>query len=154
MTLDAAYPGIIQETSEAMRQVVPTSKVSTLARPSNDIEVSSYSKAWPCLLPQHGAGKKHLRPIVLTEWQDNLVREDPQLLLRGLIHSDGYRFMNTGHKWRYPRYGFTNLSPDIRLIFTRACDLLQLRWTTSGHKVYVSRMADVDKMDLFIGPKA
>lgn len=62
--------------------------------------------------------------------------------------------MNTGRGWSYPRYSFTNLSPDIRLIFTNACDLLGLRWTTSGVTVYVSRKADVDRMDEFIGPKA
>ena len=62
--------------------------------------------------------------------------------------------MNTGRAWRHPRYVFVNLSLDIRRIFTDACDLLGLRWTTSGSKVYVSRKADVATMDRFIGPKA
>jgi hypothetical protein len=74
-------------------------------------------------------------------------------LLRGLIHSDGCRFVNTGRQWRHPRYAFSNLSPDIRLIFTNACDRLGLRWTTSGRIVYVSRKDDVASMDQFIGPK-
>jgi hypothetical protein len=73
-------------------------------------------------------------------------------LLRGLIHSDGCRFVNTGRQWRHPRYAFSNLS-DIRLIFTNACDRLGLRWTTSGRIVYVSRKDDVASMDQFIGPK-
>jgi hypothetical protein len=153
VTLDAAYPGIIEEAISAMERIRPMNSVNTCER-SGYVEVYSYSKAWPCLFPQHGPGKKHLRPIVLAEWQERLVQSAPHLLLRGLIHSDGCRFMNTGRKWRYPRYSFANLSPNIRRIFTDACDLMDIHWTTSGRNVYVSRMADVDKMDHFIGPKA
>lgn len=126
--LDAAYPRIIDEAAGTMRQ--------------------------PCLFPQHGPGKKHLRPIVLSGWQERLVHSTPHLLLRGLINSDGCRFLNTGRGWIHPRYAFSNLSPDIRLIFTGACDLLDLRWTTSGRIVYVSRKDDVARMDQFVGPKS
>lgn len=156
ITLDAAYPGIIEEAALAMGQVLPMSKVNQWPRwDTGYVEVSSFSKAWPCLFPQHGPGKKHLRSIVLSDWQERLVRKTPHLLVRGLIHSDGCRFMNTGRAWRYPRYSFTNFSTDIRNIFTNACDLLGLRWTTaSGRTIYVSRMADVDRMDRFVGPKA
>jgi hypothetical protein len=152
-TLDAAYPGILDEAEMAMREVISTSKVSRYPRCYGDVEVYSYSKAWPCFFPQHGSGKKHLRPIKLVEWQQKLVHQTPHLLLRGLIHSDGCRFMNTGRNWRYPRYAFSNLSADIRLIFTDACDQLGVRWATSGRIVYVSRKADVEEMDRFIGPK-
>lgn len=62
--------------------------------------------------------------------------------------------MNTGRGWRYPRYSFCNLSSDIQRIFTDTCDLLGLHWTPAGRNIYVSRKADVDKMDRFIGPKA
>jgi hypothetical protein len=61
--------------------------------------------------------------------------------------------MNTGRRWRHPRYAFSNLSADIRLIFSMACHEMGLHWTTSGRVVYVSRKADVEKMDRFIGPK-
>jgi hypothetical protein len=153
LTLDLAYPGIIDEAVAAMRQVMPFNKSNMWERPSRDVEVYSYSKAWPCLLPQHAPGKKHFRRIELSAWQESVVHTAPHLLLRGLIHSDGCRFINTGRKWRHPRYAFSNLSADIRLIFTNACDELGLRWTTSGRIVYVSRKADVAKMDRFIGPK-
>ena len=76
---------------------------------------------------------------------------------RGTIRdwSDGSRFMNTCRNWSQPRYAFSNFSPDIKRIFTDTCDLLGLRWTTSGRKtIYVSRKADVERMDEFIGPKA
>jgi hypothetical protein len=153
LSLDSAYPMILDEAQSAMQEVLPASKANRCPRPSRDVEVYSYSKSWPCLFPQHGPGKKHLRRIELSPWQEKLVRTTPHLLLRGLIHSDGCRFINTGYNWRYPRYSFSNLSADIRLIFTDACDQLGLRWTTSGRVVYVSRKADVEKMDGFIGPK-
>ncbi len=60
------------------------------------VEVSSYSKTWPCLFPQHGPGRKHHRPIELAGWQQEMVAGHPELLLRGLVHSDGCRFINTG----------------------------------------------------------
>lgn len=77
----------------------------------------------------------------------------PEQLLRGLIHSDGCRFINTGSNWRHPRYSFSNRSVHIRRIFCGACDALGLRWTTAPHTVYVSRKDDVARMDAFIGPK-
>jgi hypothetical protein len=49
---------------------------------------------------------------------------------------------------------FTNLSDDIKQIFCDACDLLGLHWTKAPPKsVYVSRKADVAKLDEFVGPK-
>jgi hypothetical protein len=40
---------------------------------------------------------------VLEDWQHELVARSPDLLLRGLIHSDGCRFINTGRNWTNPR---------------------------------------------------
>ena len=118
------------------------------------VDVSAYSKAWSCLFPQHGPGKKHERPIVLVAWQRELVEHNAQLLLRGLIHSDGCRFINTGRNgWTCPRYLFSNKSEDILQIFTEACDVVGLRYTFAPQAVYVSRRLDVATMDEFIGPK-
>jgi hypothetical protein len=61
--------------------------------------------------------------------------------------------MNTGREWRYPRYSFSNRSDDIRAIFARACDFVGVACTHAPHTVYVSRRADVDRLDEFIGPK-
>ena len=138
-----------------MQAVVPWNKVHCQATPQNYVEVHAYSKAWPCLFPQHGPGKKHQRKIVLTEWQRDFVELVPGLLLRGLVHSDGCRFLNTGSNgWECPRYVFTNLSDDIKQIFCDACDQLDLHWTVAPPKsVYLSRKADVAKLDEFVGPK-
>lgn len=148
VALDAAYPSIIDQAAAAIRQVRPRNAVGRRRREYNDIEVSSYSKAWPCLLPQHGPGKKHERHIFLQPWQQDLVRGAPHLLLRGFIHSDGCRFVSTGRDgWRAPRYAFANLSADIRAIFMDACVQLGVRSTTSGSTVYVSRKDDVELLD-------
>lgn len=144
--------------------VIPRSKVLRLKQTSSfspgstpsHVEVSSFSKSWPCLIPQHGHRKKHDRPIVLREWQRELVAQWPEQLLRGLIHSDGCRFLNTGRgNWCCPRYAFSNKSDDIRSIFCDACDRFGVHWTRGGEKnTYVSRKADVARLDDFIGPKA
>jgi hypothetical protein len=160
--LDLRYPGIVAECEEAIRTVDPGRRVHRLKRRSSytgseeytHVEVSAYWKAWACLFPQHGPGRKHHRPIELVQWQRELVDRHPQLLLRGLIQSDGCRFINTGRKWRHPRYSFSNRSDDILGIFRDACELLGVHWTNAGHTVYVSRKADVAALDRFIGPKA
>jgi hypothetical protein len=155
ITLDTSYPGIIREVEAAMRAVVVDNAVGRVPRAYNCLDVSSYSKSWPCLFPQHGAGPKHRRRIHLEAWQWLQVEDQPELLLRGLIHSDGHRFINTGRGgWSHPRYGFSNRSDDIRSIFCQTCELLGLRWTSAPHTIYVSRKADVARMDEFIGPKA
>jgi hypothetical protein len=153
IALDAAYPRIIEETASAMRSVMPRNSVGRVDC-GTWVQLNGYSKAWPCLFPQHGPGKKHERPIVLTPWQWELVERAPELLLRGLIHSDGCRFQNTGRGWSNPRYVFSNASGDIRGIFERTCALLDLHTTRSTRAVYVSRKADVARMDEFVGPKA
>ena len=153
LALDARYPRIIIEAASSMQDVLPLNIPNTLQR-RGYIEVYSYSRAWPCLFPQHGPGKKHLRPIGLADWQKRLILTQPELLLRGLIHSDGSRFMNTCRNWSQPRYSFSNLSADIRRIFVETCELLAIQWTASGRRtIYVSRKADVERMDQFIGPK-
>lgn len=160
--LDAVYPSIIDECERAMRAVMPANKVGRVvrrgggyenSRDGSNIELTSYSRGWPCLLPQHGLGRKHERSIVLTHWQKALVRTNPAMLVRGLIHSDGCRFVSTGRNWSDPRYSFSNRSEDIRGIFCDACDLLGVRWTTAPHTVYVSRKGDVAVLDRHIGPK-
>jgi hypothetical protein len=154
ISLDARYPEIVEECRDAIRAVMPHSRVNRVDK-GTWFELYSYSKSWPCLFPQHGIGKKHERPIALSHWQCALVSERPDLLLRGLLHSDGCRFRNTGRGgWSHPRYAFANVSRDIRVIFCAACELLGLRWTASGDKtIYVSRKADVALLDLLVGPK-
>jgi hypothetical protein len=162
ITLDARHPQIIEECRRAIAAVLPKNTVGARPRsggfensaPESNLEIYAYSKTWPCLIPQHGPGRKHTRAIELAPWQVALVDAHPEQLLRGLIHSDGCRFINTGRNWRHPRYSFSNRSADIRRIFCDACDRVGLRWTEAPHTVYVSRTADVARLDEFVGPKA
>ena len=159
ITLDTRYPGIVDACEDSIRHVMPSVRVGRYprgggpARAPTHVEVYAYSKSWPCLFPQHGPGPKHLRPIALVDWQGEHVVAQPELLVRGLIHSDGCRFINTGTNWRHPRYVFTNLSGDIRQIFRDGCELLGVHHTAAPNNVYVSRKADVAMLDRFIGPK-
>lgn len=170
--LDLKYPAIVQACDDAISEVLPANKVNHQNRTSNytdsdhdcDVEVGAYSKSLPCLFPQHGPGRKHDRRIWLSGWQQELAAKWPEAMLRGLIHSDGCRFTNTRGKaddWSAPRYSFSNLSTDLTSIFCTACDRLGLHWTAAFPKnernaavIYVSRKADVARMDEFIGPKA
>jgi hypothetical protein len=150
--LDAAYPGIVANALDATQAVA--GKAGTYFRSDNCVEVFSYWRQWVCHFPQHGPGAKHQRAIVLAGWQEKLVERWPEHLIRGLIHSDGCRSLNTGRGgWVHPRYSFTNSSTDIHEIFRGACDLLGVHWTTAPRVTYVSRKADVARLDEFIGPK-
>lgn len=131
---------------------------------SNCFEVYSYSRAWPCLFPQHGPGTKHTRRIWLSRWQQRLAERWPESLIRGMIQSDGCRVQNNrgqSSSWSAPRYAFANMSTDLTSIFCTVCDRLGLRWTASFPSdesrtvsIYVSRKDDVARMDEFVGPKS
>ena len=154
VVLDLRYPRIIEACAAAMGAVGPRPAGIQRYAAKNYAEVHLGWKHWPCLLPQHGAGRKHLRTIELAPWQRHIVQVDPAPLLRGLIHSDGCRFDNKVKGNAYPRYQFTNTSQDIRGIFCWACDLYGVRWRQSGPRtISVSRRADVAKLDLVVGPK-
>ena len=157
--LDTAYPGIIDECAAAMESILPSKTAHRGKRPrSNCVEVSMYSKHWPCFFPQHGAGRKHLRPIRLVAWQQQIVDANHRPFLRGLIHSDGCRIIATERKGSYtrraPRYAFSNKSEDIKSFFCASCDAIGVRWTRpSDRQIAIYRKASVAILDEFIGPK-
>ena len=78
--------------------------------------------------------------------------------IRGLIHSDGCRFLNRvrhGEKvYVYPRYMFSNRSRQIHGIFAEHLDLLGIAWRWSNdHTISIARRDSVAKLDAFVGPK-
>jgi len=122
------------------------------------LNVVSYSQHWPHLFPQHGPGPKHGRRIELEPWQRRIVERHPGRLLRGLIHSDGCRVLNTiRHPKRtyvYTRYFFSNRSAEIRGIFCNACDRLGIAWRQDGPwNISVAQRRAVSTMDSHVGPK-
>ncbi|MCG0285147.1 helix-turn-helix domain containing protein [Streptomyces sp. PSAA01] len=156
-----AWPGLIDSCAEAMRAVRPDNSVCRVQR-QGCVMVTGYSKHWPCLLPQHGPGKKHERSIALEPWQQEIVSACPWDFVRGLVHSDGCRITNWTTKvvagerkrYEYPRYFFTNRSDDIRKLFTDTLDQLGIAWRqTNAWNISVARRASVALMDKHVGPK-
>ncbi len=107
---------------------------------------------------QHGAGPKHLRPVALTDWQAEITGTYTREFIRGLIHSDGCRFIANqrvrGKTYSYGRYGFSNRSEDIRGIFCAHLDALEIHWTQPNEwSIAIDRRSEVAKLDAFVGPK-
>ncbi|SIO85424.1 helix-turn-helix domain-containing protein [Nocardiopsis sp. JB363] len=167
---DNKYPQLISYCQAAIEAVFPV-KACTVDR-SGCTAIKACSKHWTCILPQHGPGKKHERPMVLEPWQQRIVDEHPEALIRGLIHSDGCRVVNRIRKkcpageveyYEYPRYHFTNTSKGIIDICTRTLDRLGIAWKIhvnklepvhrDTHVVSISRKEAVARMDAFVGPK-
>ena len=157
--LDRAHPLIVAETRAALGIVLPASAVNVLSHKTQNMEeVSSFSKHWPHLFPQHGLGRKHERKIALEPWQQLIADRYPGRLLRGLIHSDGCRVTNVirhpKKTYAYPRYFFSNRSHDIQGIFCEACDRLGVAWRQDGPwNISVARRDAVAILDRHIGPK-
>ena len=155
--LDRRYPRIVDGCVAAMRRVAPRNRVAVHDKPGCRI-VQCYSNAWPDLLPQHGPGPKHARPITLVPWQAALARAHPQELIRGLLESDGSRHVNAIHRgertYAYPRYSFSNRSEDIKAIFCEHLDLLGIAWRCAGDaNISLARREAVAALDEFVGPK-
>lgn len=159
ITLDAAYPGIVDECCAALESIFPGKTARRgVRRNCNCIDVSMYSKHWPCFFPQHGPGRKHLRPIRFVQWQQEIVEAGRKPFIRGLIHSDGTRIIATERKGSYvrraPRYAFSNKSEDIKRLFCESCDASGVRWTRpSDRQIAIYRKASVALLDEFVGPK-
>ncbi|MEW2455691.1 MULTISPECIES: helix-turn-helix domain-containing protein [Streptomyces] len=160
-----AWPGLMDTCEAAIRAVRPENKVFRVQRPGC-VNVTAYSRHWPCLFPQHGPGKKHERAIELAGWQEEIVEAHPWELIRGLVHSDGCRITNwttrvvggRRKRYEYPRYLFTNKSADITRLYTGTLDKLGVAWTSTRHRngstnISVARNASVALMDVHIGPK-
>jgi hypothetical protein len=155
--MDSRYPQIIAESRRALASVMWPAKAAVQPRRGvNMVIVRSHSLSLPTLFPQHGPGREHERPIVLADWQQDIVEEHTGLFLRGLIQSDGCRVINKvwGGKYSYPRSFFTQESVDIMDLFTDACDRLGVDWAfTRRNTVSVARRASVAILDEFVGPK-
>ncbi len=162
---NASQVGLIVAAEEAMRNVMPLPSVSQRHK-AGCVEVKSYTRHWTCMFPQHGPGKKHERPIKLEAWQQAIVDAYPWEFIRGLIHSDGCRITNwttrivagERKRYEYPRYFFTNVSDDIRRLFTDTLEKLGIEWTHctrngNPYNISVAKKAQVALLDAHVGPK-
>jgi hypothetical protein len=152
--LDKKYPKIIQHCIDMIETILPNNSAKAVNKPTW-VYVSCVSQYWPELMPQHGAGKKHERPIILEDWQKCIVDMFPLEFFRGLYHSDGSRARNVVNGKNYERYFFCNKSADIRQLFIDAVEKLGLKWTkTNELNIAISRREDVAWLDEHVGAKA
>ncbi|MEW2330318.1 transcriptional regulator [Micromonospora chersina] len=152
-----AWPNLIDLCDAAMRAVL-ANKVQRIQK-RGCVAVQSTARHWPCLFPQHGPGRKHERPIVLADWQREILTANAGHFLRGLFHSDGSRFANRvtvrGRHYVYPRYLFSNRSADIMALCQWALDLLGIAWRMNSRwSLSVARRDAVAALDRHVGPKA
>jgi hypothetical protein len=159
ITMDCRHPGIAAETKCAVQAVLPRNRANVAKRRNcNAVLISCSSKSLPILFPQHGPGPKHSRRIRLARWQRSIAFVHAEELIRGLIHSDGCRFIarqvSEGRTYSYPRYSFSNKSSDIMSIFCEHLDLIGVEWTLPRRdQAQVARRESVALLDAFIGRK-
>ena len=128
IALDTKYPWIIADTTALLSRCFPTNPVGkVIAHGGTMVFVSLYCSHLPCLLPQHGVGMKHQRPIALESWQQAIVDAAPWTFIRGCIRTDGCAFINRTNVHRpepyeYLSYQFSNMSTDIVELFLAQCD--------------------------------
>jgi hypothetical protein len=160
IVVDARHPKLAERIGATIARVHPGPSVGrVLQAKDNMLVVSQYARAWPCLLPQHGPGPKHLRRIALAPWQVPIVDAHPDQLVRGLLHSDGCRVENrvtsATKTYTYVRYLFSNRSDDIRTLFCDALDRLTIPWRRmNAWTISVARREGVVALDRFVEAKA
>jgi hypothetical protein len=156
IVLDQRYPDVIEEAARAVAAVSGGRAGRT--RRTGCVELGGYWRHWPLVFPQHGSGRKHERQIALLDWQASITRRHPRALIRGLMHSDGCRYLavvtRRGKPYRYVRYSFSNRSDDIKRILCEHLDLLGIRWSRpNAWQIAIARQDEVAKLDAFVGPK-
>jgi Homeodomain-like domain len=154
--LDAKYPGIVDATKALLERCFPRNRVDIVDHGTMSC-VSVYSSHLKCLIPQHGAGKKHERRISLEPWQRRLLEEAPWGFLRGCIRSDGCVFVNRTAPYEYLSFDFCNKSEDIIALFTTSCDLVGVKFRVNcwngSWRVRINRRGSVSQMLANVGLK-
>lgn len=152
--LDRRHPQIISDTESLLRRCFPANRVGTIVSATYEMNVVGvYSSHLPCLFPQHGAGKKQDRPIVLEGWQEDLLARNPWRFIRGCIWTDGCSYVNRTGPYAYPSYDFHNRSQDILDLFCGACDGVGVRYRRYRKYVRIAQRPSVALMNTNVGVK-
>ena len=76
---DLPRSGLSGDSRRVRGIVMPASRASVYRHPHDRVEeVNSFSQHWLHLFPQHSAGTKHERKIVLEAWQERNSRSPPR----------------------------------------------------------------------------
>ena len=145
--LDKKYDDLNNYVKRTLELLFPNNKVTINKTKINMIIINVYSNNLINLFPQHGAGKKHNRSIVLEDWQRDVIV--PDQIIKGLIHSDGSYF----YSGIYDRYEFKNSSSDILSIFKIYSNKLNLKYTEQKKVITFYKREDVLKLKTIIGTK-
>jgi hypothetical protein len=87
IVLDMKYPTIIGRCPEAINMLM-SEQHAAIVQARECVDVTLYSKRWPCLLPQHGPGRKHTRLIRLEPWEQARVNHATEVgLFTGALDS-------------------------------------------------------------------
>ena len=164
---DLKYPNIIKEIKSKLEIILPQNKsMSNITiwndKPSCDT-VTIYSKKIKDMFPQHGEGIKADRKIELLEWQESIIKSYPKEFIRGLIHSDGCRFIPKASG--KVNYQFTNTSTDIITLYCKTLDMLNIKYRIAkkpingkakrqAYDISTSRKESVNILESFVGPKS
>lgn len=155
ISLDAKYTHIIDESEALLTRCLPAGSVQRVrADAGATVVLSTYHRHLPCLLPQHGPGRKHERLLVFEPWQLELVATAPWSFLRGCIRSDGCVFVNWTGRFEYVSYHFSNRSTEILWLFTEVCRRVGLSPRPAGVYVRLNRRDDVARLLEHVGIKA
>src|SRR5437764_1343612 len=74
VSLDSLYEGIVDECVTSIGITLMGVRPNVYPRPdARMVHVVSPNRRWLDAFPQHGPGCKHLRPIVLEDWQCEIV---------------------------------------------------------------------------------
>jgi hypothetical protein len=68
-----------EEIVETIKRVTPNA-IPCQRGGSRAIRAEARWKPWPCVFPQHGPGRKHLRKSGLELWQTEIVAKSPERL--------------------------------------------------------------------------
>lgn len=152
--LDSRHKEILRDTEEILRRSFGGVVVSKTLRHEGRMTILGVCcQHIRCILPQHGPGKKHQRPIALEPWQQTLVEREPWRFLRGCIRSDGCAFVNRTGAYEYLSYDFSNHSRDILDIFCATCALVGIEHRRYERRVRIYRRASVTLMEANVGLK-
>ena len=154
ISLDSSYSGIVDQTRRLVARCLPANRVCLVTADGGAATVvSAWSTHLSCLFPQHGAGRKHDRRILLEPWQQRHVRAAPWSFLRGLVHSDGCFFINRTGRYQYLSVDFSNRSADILDLFVGACHSVGVDCRRYERHIRIYDRAGVQAFAVFVGSK-
>ena len=157
---DVKYTDIIKRESEALQRLLPNNKINLINHGQGCKAICIHSTKLSEIFPQHGIGRKHDRLIELENWQREVIKKYPKQFIRGLIETDGCRYISSQYKGKdYVAYQFTNKSKDIINLCCNALEYIDIKYIVNKRKagaydVRVYRQKDVAFLDTFIGPKS